>query len=82
MVLRILMLWGRGKKDLSLKVSKRQAKDAAEHLLELSAQYRSIVVIGHGGMNWLIQKVLQEEGWQLHSKPSHNYFGVTRLTLQ
>ncbi len=79
-ILRILMLLGQGKKDLSLKASKLQAKEAAEYLLTLSEEHQSIVVIGHGGMNWLIQKVLQKKGWKLASKPSHKHFGVTRLT--
>ena len=80
MVLRILMLLGQGKKDVSLQASKCQARDGASYLRTLSLENEVVVVIGHGGMNWLIQKVLQQEGWQLRSKPSHSYFGATRLT--
>ena len=81
LLLRLLLLAGVGKKDTSLKASKSQAKKAAERLSELSLKYDHIVLIGHGGMNWLICKVLLKEGWIPEGKGSHENWGVTVLKL-
>ena len=79
-VLRVLLLFGLGKKDVSLKASKLQAEEAAKRLLELSNEFESVVLVGHGGMNWLIRKVLMKEGWQLEEKPSNKNWGMTILS--
>jgi len=79
-VLRVLLLFGLGKKDASLKASKLQAEEAAERLLELSNEFESVVLVGHGGMNWLIRKVLMKEGWHLEDKPSNKNWGMTILS--
>lgn len=78
-ILRILLLFGLGKKDTSLKVSKKQAEEAALRLLALSQKNDTVVLIGHGGMNWLIRKVLMKEGWSLEPNPSNSNWGVTIL---
>ena len=36
----------------------------------------NVVLVGHGGMNWLIGKVLINEGWELEGKSSHANWGV------
>jgi len=82
LILRILLLFGLGKKDVSLKASKLQARKAAKRLLELSGEYKSVVLVGHGGMNWLIRKVLIKEGWTLEPNASNKNWGVTVLTIQ
>lgn len=76
------MLLGRGKKDSSLKASKHQAQDAAALLVEYSKQYQCVVIIGHGGMNWLIRQKLREQGWAVEGNPSSRHFGVTTLTMR
>jgi len=78
-ILRVLLLFGLGKKDASLCVSKQQAKDASKRLLELSSKHDSVVLVGHGGMNWLLRKELMKEGWCLEPKPSNKNWGVTTL---
>ena len=78
-VLRVLLLFGLGKKDTSLQASKQQAKNASKRLHELSMKYDSIVLIGHGGMNWLIRKALLKEGWNLGPKASNKNWGMTVL---
>ena len=80
-VLRLMLLFGLGKKDASLKVSKAQAKEAAKRLLELSNEHGHVVLVGHGGMSWLIGKVLVKEGWGLEGKGSHANWGVSTYTL-
>ena len=78
-VLRVLLLFGLGKKDVSLKASKLQAEEAAKRLLELSYEFESVVLVGHGGMNWLIRKVLMKEGWRLEPNSSNRNWGMTIL---
>lgn len=79
MILRLLLLLGLGKQDTSLKASKKQAKEAAQKLLTYSKEHRTVLLVGHGGMNWLIHKVLLKEGWRLNHKPSYQHWGITVL---
>ena len=79
MILRLLLLLGLGKKDTSLKASKVQASKAAQILEDYAKEHESVVLVGHGGMNWLIRKVLMKEGWELEGKGSHGNWGVTVL---
>ncbi|RLA70371.1 MAG: hypothetical protein DRG09_03400 [Epsilonproteobacteria bacterium] len=81
MILRVLLLFGLGKKDASLKASKLQAKEAVKRLLALVDTHESVVLVGHGGMNWLIRKVLMKEGWSLEPNASNKNWGMTVLTL-
>ena len=69
-----------GKKDASLQASKQQAQNAAELLIQYAVHHQSTVVIGHGGMNWLIRKTLMQRGWKLEENASSKHFGVTKLT--
>ncbi|HFQ61415.1 MAG TPA: histidine phosphatase family protein [Epsilonproteobacteria bacterium] len=78
-VLRLMLLFGLGKKDVSLKASKKQASLAAERLVILSQEYENIVLVGHGGMNWLIAKALAKEGWVSNGKAVHSNWGVSIL---
>ena len=80
-ILRVLLLLGLGKKDTSLKVSKSQAIKASQKLVVYSKEHDSVVLVGHGGMNWLIRKVLMQEGWVLDGKPSNTNWGVTVLQI-
>ena len=78
-ILRLMLLLGLGKKDTSLKASKAQVKEAAKRLQELSTEYNHVVLVGHGGINWLIRQALMKEGWDLDGKGSHKNWGATRL---
>lgn len=79
-ILRLLLLFGLGKKDASLKASKLQTEEAAQRLLELSNEFENVVLVWHGGMNWLLRKVLMKEGWQLEENPSNKNEGMTILS--
>jgi len=81
-ILRLMLLLGLGKKDASLKASKAQAKKAAQKLLEFSAEHEHVVLVGHGGMNWLIRQVLVKRGWKLEGKGSHKNWGVSILKFR
>ena len=78
-ILRVMMLFGIGKKETSLKASKLQAKAAAKRLLELSITHDHVVLVGHGGMNWLIGKQLIKEGLIFEGNVSHKNWGVSVL---
>ena len=78
-VLRLMLFLGLGKKDTSLKASKVQAKEAVKILLEYVTKHNHVVLVGHGGMNWLLGKELVKEGWVLEGKVSHENWGATVL---
>ena len=78
-LLRLMMLFGFGKKDTSLKISKLKAKKAAAYLNRLSKADEKVALVGHGGMNWLIGKALVKKGWKLEGKVSHENWAVTVL---
>ena len=76
-ILRLLLFVGLGKKDTSLKASKTQAKNAAIHLETLTNEHETVVLVGHGGMNWLIGKVLIQSGWIQEGKSGHGNWGTS-----
>jgi len=80
-ILRILLLFGLGKKDTSLKASTLRAKEASQKLISLSTTHDHIALVGHGGMNWLISKELKKEGWKPEGKESHENWSATILTM-
>jgi len=61
-ILRVMLLLELGKKETSLKASKEQAKKAAIELETLAKEHNKVLLVGHGGMNWLIGKVLIKKG--------------------
>jgi broad specificity phosphatase PhoE len=79
-ILRLMLIVGLGKKDSSLKASKAQAKEATNRLMALVDEHNSVLLVGHGGMNWLLGKELVREGWELEGKRSHENWGVTVFT--
>jgi len=76
-VLRLMMLVGMGKGSSSLKASKSRAVKATNELIALAQSKESVALMGHGGMNWLIAKVLEKEGWSCvedaHSSKNWGY---------
>jgi len=63
-VLRVMMLVGIGKGSGSFKASKARAAEATKILIKLAYQHENVALMGHGGMNWLMGKVLEYEGWE------------------
>lgn len=80
-ILRVLLLLKLGKQDKTFKVSKARSLEATQRLLILTKKYENVVLVGHGGMNWLIRKALMKEGWVLDGKPSNANWGVTVLQV-
>jgi broad specificity phosphatase PhoE len=72
-----MLLVGLGKKDTSLKATKIQAKKAAMRLERLSKEYDDVLLVGHGGMNWLIGNAVLKKGWTMDGKAEHSNWGTT-----
>ena len=51
--------------------------DTADYLITLAKTKQSVALMGHGGMNWLISKALEKEGWvcvdDAHSRKNWGY---------
>ena len=77
---RLLSLAGLGRWGRVLKETRGDAKVAAQRLLELSKKHHTIVLMGHGVMNWLIRKELKRAGWKSDTKEAHGNWGYTILT--
>jgi broad specificity phosphatase PhoE len=80
---RILWLLGYSNNSESYKDAKQRAKSATEKLIELSTQNKTIILIGHGIMNKLIQKELVALKW-IESKKLQNKnwcYGVFELQI-
>ena len=78
---RILWLFGYSKNSESYKEAKQRAKSATEKLIALSSQDKTVILVGHGVMNKLIQKELVALQW-IESKKLQNKnwcYGVFEL---
>jgi len=80
-ILRLLLFTGRGKGDDSFKASNARAKRAVDRLLELSEEHDRVVLVGHGGMNFFMRRILLKQGWKLQRKGSSKNWGLTRLVI-
>ena len=68
---RILWFFGYSQNCESFKKTKERAKKATEKLIELSNQNKTVILIGHGIMNKLIQKELISLKWE-ETKDTHS----------
>jgi phosphohistidine phosphatase SixA len=78
-ILRLLLFTGRGKGDDSFKASNTRAKKASDYLCELSKEHNKVVLVGHGGMNFFMSRILRKQGWKLDGKASSKNWGMTKL---
>jgi len=78
---RILWLFGYSQNCESYKKTKQRANKATEKLINLSNQNKTIILIGHGIMNKLIQKELILQQWNETKKMKNNNwdYGVFEL---
>ena len=56
-----------------------EIKKASNYLLELSSKHEKVVLVGHGGINYYMHRVLVKEGWKLEKRASIKNWGMTRL---
>lgn len=78
---RILWFFGYSQNCESYKDTKQRAKKATEKLINLSNQNQTVILVGHGIMNKLIQKELILHNWNETKKArSNNWdYGVFEL---
>ncbi len=76
------ILWMLGKKGSfeSYSHAKQRAELASTTLINLVKEQKTVVLFGHGYMNYHIRKSLISKGWLLECKNS-DFWGITRLTL-
>ncbi len=80
-IFRLLWFFGYSRNSESFKEAKQRAKSAAERLVELSKQNKTVILVGHGIINKLIQKELVALKW-IESKKLQNKnwcYGVFEL---
>lgn len=70
-ILRLVLFFARSKKE--------HVDKALIPLLKHSKEHDSLVLIGHGGLNYYMHKALLKEGWSLEGKASISNWGMTRL---
>ncbi len=64
-LLRVMMLLYIGRNnDIFLK-DKRRSVQATRYLIDATKKHDSVVLMGHGGINFLIGKLLKKEGWEI-----------------
>ena len=78
-ILRLLLFTRRGKGDASFQASNARAKKAADYLCSLSETHNKVVLVGHGGMNFFMSRILRKQGWKLDGKASSKNWGLTKL---
>lgn len=81
-IVRLLSLAGMGHYGKSLEKSSVQAEKAAAKLIRLAQEHKSVLLLGHGGMNWLIAKVLREKGLKEQKKLDLKNWGYAVFTAQ
>jgi len=80
MVLRLLLILGLGKKESSLNRAKADANKATDRLIALSQEHKEVILVGHGGKNWLMKNIFLNKGWKLEGKASTQNWGTMTFT--
>jgi len=80
-IFRILWFFGYSKNCESFKMTKQRAKIATKNLIKFSKQNKTLILVGHGIMNKLIQKELILLNWnETKSMTNNNWsYGVFEL---
>jgi broad specificity phosphatase PhoE len=81
---RVLWFFGYSQNCESYKQTKQRAKKATQKLIELSKQNETVILVGHGIMNKLIQKELILKDWHETKKSKNDNwdYGVLELKNQ
>ena len=54
-----------------------EIEKASNYLLELSSKHEKVVLVGHGGINYYMHRVLVKQGWKLKKRASIENWGMT-----
>ncbi|NOX42458.1 MAG: histidine phosphatase family protein [Gammaproteobacteria bacterium] len=77
-IFRLAWFLGYSANSETLKEAKKRSSQAANKLIKMAEEHKSVMFIGHGIINRFIAYELRELGWEGPKKPSRNYweFGV------
>jgi len=80
-LLRSMSVFGFSRNGESLSMAKKRAEVAASALIEISHAYESVLLVGHGFINYFIAKELLSRNWVGPSKPGGSYweYGVYQI---
>ncbi len=73
-LLRGLWCLGFSKNGESLLATKHRAREAAQSLIQLAEQFDSVLLVGHGFINYFIAKELRKNKWSGPKQPGKNYW--------
>jgi len=80
MYYRLLWMAGLLRGDASFSAVRQRAQKAAEYLIDRAQMHGTLVLMGHGGMNHLIGRVLRQKGWELQQKGGVKNWATVRYT--
>jgi broad specificity phosphatase PhoE len=80
-LLRILWLCGYSNECESLTSAKLRAEKAAQQLMTLAEENKSVALVGHGVFNRLIAKELQKQGWKGKRRTTAKHWNCTSYYL-
>jgi len=74
-IFRILQLFGYSANAESLSEIKNRAQTCANQLITYAEQHGSVLLVGHGTLNWFIHKQLISMGWHGPTKVNSKHWG-------
>lgn len=77
---RLCWALGYAAKVESFVAAKRRALRCAERLADLAAEHRTVLLVGHGSLNWFIARHLKRMGWSGPKSAPRKYweYGIYR----
>jgi broad specificity phosphatase PhoE len=79
-LLRCLSIVGFRRNGESLSMARQRAKIAASLLIDTAKNYKSVLLVGHGFINYFIAKELLSRGWTGPLKPGSSYWQYGEYT--
>ena len=79
--LRVISIFGFSRNGESLSMAKVRAKEAASELINLANEEKTVLLVGHGFINYFIAKELLHQEWVGPSKPGGGYWECGTYTL-
>ena len=76
-LLRGLWYFGFSKNGESLVATKERAKQATQELIRMAKQFDSVLLVGHGFINYFIAKELLSQKWRGPKKPASDYWNYS-----
>jgi broad specificity phosphatase PhoE len=72
--LRVISIFGFSRNGESLSMARIRAIEAASELVNLAKEKKSVLLVGHGFINYFIAKELLRKKWLGPSKPGGGYW--------